>query len=161
MSNEIVSSADNEYLFLKNNALLGFSLGVWFTSDVIGQVLSSFIGNNRWVDVSLMGVGIVVTLLFVVQLVKTINTMGGLSKAAFWYNDFQDEYINYINLKGYKWAFNIGLGVLFVFHIFDDHTNVTFNSISISDFSLFIVGVVSIAYSLPVAYWLCKESDDE
>ncbi|NQZ20593.1 MAG: hypothetical protein HRT53_00930 [Colwellia sp.] len=161
MGKEIVSSADNEHLYLKSNALFSFALGFVFTFDVIDQAFSSIIENNHWVDILLTGMGVIVLLVLVVQLVKTLHAMEGLSKAAFWYGDFQDEYVNFINLKGYKWAFTMAISVLLIFCIFDDLADVAFSSISISDFSEFIVGLIFIAYSLPVIYSLYKDSENE
>ena len=113
MNTQTVSSATNEQVFLQRNALLSFVLGVIFTAELFEELFASAIANNYWLDMSLTGMAIVTFMTVIVLLVKTVKSVGGISKSAFWYGEFQDEYVNFLNLKGYKWAFNIKLAACF------------------------------------------------
>ena len=161
MTNKTESTTISEHHFLKGNALLSLAIGLMFIAEMIEILFEPFINEHAWLDVSLTVFAFIVAIIVLIQIVKTLSVAGGLSKSTFWFGDFNDEYFNHLNLKGYKWAFNILCFILLFLYIFDDLTIIYFDSVTITDFAKFMIGFLFISYSLPVLYLLHKEDSNE
>jgi hypothetical protein len=80
------------------------------------------------------------------------------SSKGYWSSLFQDEYLNYLNMKGYKWAFMTISGLLFILYFGGEKlSSGLLQEISIKNLAMFQIGVVWIAYSTPILFELRKE----
>jgi hypothetical protein len=151
----------DEQNFLKRNALLCLLLGLFFSSDLIYTVFQQQISAVPLLKYSLMLFGFFIFIAMLVMLVRTMDSANKITKETFYYGNFQDEYLNYINAKGYKYAFNFALFYLLsTYYITSVWGNDLASIINISELSKFSAGIVFISYALPVLYML-NGTDDE
>jgi len=154
----------DEQNYLKRNALLCLVLGVLFSFSFFYILFEQDISSMPILENSLLFVGAVIFISMMVICFKTINSANRVKKDTFYCGNFQDEYLNHVNLKGYKYVFNF---VCFYFITIFICTGPTISEaidflplISIRDFCLLTMGLIFISYALPVLYML-KGGDDE
>ena len=82
-----------------------------------------------------------------------------MSKRSFWYQYYDDEFLNHINVSGYKPALNILMLILFLELIASDINLVTSTTYTISEFSRFCIGVSAFCYGMGV-FILLKGADN-
>ncbi len=154
----------DEQNYLKGNALLSLVLGVLFSFSFFYMLFEESISTSPVLEGGLLFVGSIIFIAAMVICFKTVNSANRVKKDTFYCGNFQDEYLNHVNLKGYKYVFNF---VSFYFITIFICTGPTSSEaidflplISIRDFCMLTMGLVFISYALPVLY-LLKDAEDE
>jgi len=154
MTTQVNVKPIHEQNYLKDNALIKLLFGGVFTIDGI----VTFFELATWASLVLAyaAFAMLIGALFYVFKVFTNKVRKETSK----YDNFQDEYLNHINMKGYKYAFNsafMSLNVILAVTVFSGDLLAVFSP---KDFCQLVLGLVCISYSLPVLYML-KDTEDE
>ncbi len=154
----------DEQNFLKRNALLCLILAGYFIFDIFYTQLDEALLDYSLLKNSLLFIGVVISIAMVVILVKTCKSANRITKDTSYYGNFQDEYLNFINIKGYKYAFNFTSVYFLIVYILTDFDGTWISDItmeiSIQEFCKLSMGFIFISYALPVLYML-KGADDE
>ena len=159
MTDLTTSQPHNEQTFLKRNALLCTLLGMLLIFEALDIFANSNIAHGPLLDAFLIIGALALLVTLVVMLFKTLGTSYKISRQAYWFGNFQDEYINHINAMGYKYAFNTVCGALILCY---GATRAEWLDTASSDIGLLCkmgLGIVFLSYSLPVLYLL--RGDDE
>mgnify|MGYP000439001105 CR=1 FL=1 len=100
---------------------------------------------------------------FIYFMYKVVTTMSSIKKRNFWTASFEDEYLNHLNLLGFKWAFHSVIFALspFLFSNISSFISESFpaNSISAKALATLVIGAMFICYALPVLYGLNKSDE--
>jgi hypothetical protein len=155
----------DEQNFLKRNALGSLFAGFYFFGGFFYSIMQPYIENNGvslW-PFALVAIAIIIVLF--TSLIKTLSSGRKVSNDTLYCGNFQDEYLNYINAKGYKYAANFtGLSLFFVYVLItpfeETFLGTAVLSITIREFLDLTIGVLIFSYALPVLYML-KGADDE
>ncbi|MCP4988181.1 MAG: hypothetical protein GY928_19675 [Colwellia sp.] len=156
----IISTPANENDLLKSSALLGLVLGVYFMLNVISSWFLPLKEDYQLFTNSLTFLIVVILIMVLVYWVLTLVAAKKLPQSTYLFGVYKDEYFNHINNKGYKWAFNLAIMLLFSLVFIDSYSSI-FNTVSIADFSMFIMGFIFVAHALPVLFLLRGEAQDE
>ncbi len=150
MNNQLVATPINEQIFLKKNALLSILVGLIFLLEPVWLILTPLISEHSQLEIisSIIRLTLVLTMLIV--FVKTSASVRKAGKNAFWYSNFNDEYLNYVNNKAFKYSFYITAGFIGFYAYLGKHFITLFNDMPVSDFALFILGLSFIGYGLPI-----------
>jgi hypothetical protein len=155
----------DEQNFLKRNALLSLSLGFFFSIDMMSILLTPTFKQYSWLELAATIVGTVLAITLVVMSFKTLFIARKISQDTFYCGNFQDEYLNHVNAKGYKYGFNfVALFLLSVYyisgfsHMWIDEVSLLINT---REFAKFTAGLVFISYAIPVLYMLNSDDADE
>lgn len=154
MTRQVNVKPIDEQNYLKDNTLIKLLFGGLFTFDVI----FTFFELATWASL-LLGTAffaIIIGIFFYGFKVFTNKVKKETSN----YDIFQDEYLNHINMKGYKYAFNfafMSLNVILAVTVFSGDLLAVFST---KDFCQLALGLICISYSLPVLYML-KDTEDE
>lgn len=160
MSNSKVATPASEQDYLRSNAILALILGLVFTLDLWSLALSEVSASEWLTNILIIGVAILFFLMLV-YLVKASKGAFTFNRKAFWLGTFNDEYLNHINLKGYKYAFNITCGLLIAlmlmadFNVFEGLPN----EVTLKQIFKSIIGLVFWGYAIPVLYMLRGEDE--
>ncbi|MBU2894104.1 hypothetical protein KO495_12350 [Colwellia sp. D2M02] len=164
MSTQMNVRPIDEQNFLKRNALLGLLVGTLFSGEVLYIFLEQILMCNSVIMGILRFSGLVIFILMIVALFKTLNSANRVKKDAFWYGNLQDEYLNYVNLKGYKYVFNFSSFILFLFYVLAGFEGTVISnallSLELRDFCKLIMSTIFFSYALPVLY-LLRGIEDE
>jgi hypothetical protein len=164
MSAKLTVQPIDEQNYLKHNALLCLVLGVLFSFSFFYIIFEQGISSMPILENSLLFIGAVISISMMVICIKTIKSANKVKNDTFYYGNFKDEYLNHINLKGYKYVFNFVCFYFFTIFICMGPTiseAIDFLPlISIRDFCLLTMGLIFISYALPVLYML-NGTDDE
>jgi hypothetical protein len=164
MTKQVNVKPMDEQSYLMRNALLSVILGTSFVGESIYSHFEQYLQSHSLINagVSIIGGGIFIGM--IVMLIKTLNSANKVLKKTFYYGNFEDEYLNYINAKGYKYACNFILFFCFVIYILSDFNGTVASELMLStstrEFCQLTVGLIFISYALPVLY-LLKGADDE
>lgn len=159
MNTKIISTAINEQVFLKRNSLLGVFAGLMFISSPLYKLLEHFITRYDWLYITLALLGAILGISIIITFLKIIKSMENVDRYTIWYNNFNDEYFNHINNKGYKYSFNASCTFLVFISVFGHHFQDVLVNLSFSDFAEFTLGLSFISYSLPVLFLLRGEDE--
>jgi protein-S-isoprenylcysteine O-methyltransferase Ste14 len=155
MTTNTQSIVVNEEDCLYQNALLGLLLAALFTFQYLDMFIESLPEINTWLYVLFGIVYIAIWFMIIRTLIKVITSGKNISKDAYWFSVYEDEYFNYINNKGYKYAFNVLLAYLTIISIF----GTDFAPISIESFCKFGLILGFLTYSSTVIF-LLKGKDE-
>jgi len=154
----------DEQSYLMRNALLGVILGAWFLGESLHGYFEQYLQSHSMISLAVSILGGVIFISMMVILIKVMKSANKVQKKTFYYGNFEDEYLNYVNAKGYKYAFNFILIFFFVVYFLSGLDGTVASevalSISIREFCQLTVGLIFISYALPVLY-LLKGADDE
>lgn len=152
--------AENELLYLKHNALFGIFFGLLIAGDFLYSLLKS-LGVDGWV-ISLVGfLYVAAIVLFFVTLSKLSRYSSGISRRAFWYGNFTDEFSAFLNQQGYKSSFYTLLMVLiatWAFARLDDFSG-WFSNVTLAQYAAALVCITMWAYAVPVLLGLRAEHE--
>lgn len=153
MTTAPLSNAEQELKYIKKNAYLCFTLAVCFFAKGAGDLITF---DNAFLNV-IGGLTIVsATVAMLYFLVSSLSNIPSANKKSFWTGEFEDEYINQINLIGYKWAFIASCIALTPFMLFDISRHY---EISTKDFATLAMSMVFFGYALPVLYGLRQDNE--
>ena len=154
----------DEQNFLKRNALLCLILAGYFIFDIFYTQLGEVLIDYPLLKNSLLFIGAVLFISMVVILFKTCKSANRVAKNTSYFGNFHDEYLNFMNIKGYKYAFNFTSVYFLIVYILADFDGTWISGIttviSIQDFCKLSMGFIFISYALPVLYML-KGADGE
>jgi hypothetical protein len=152
MTNDIKSTVVKEEKDLYNNAITSLLVAAMFIFDYLDKFQEPLIKMYTLIYV-LYGIAfIAIFILLIRNLIKAATRM---SKKNFWVDNYEDEYFNYINNKGYKYLCCTLLIYLTIFSIFGKN----FESIPIDSFCKFGAALGFFTYGLTVIL-LLKSKDD-
>ncbi len=149
--------ANRELRFLKSSALLSAVLGTLFIVDSVPLMLFQYqeLPNVLRSTVHVMQILFILGLVYL--LIKNISAINGVPSRTTWLSQFDDEFLNHTNMKGYQYAFNLAIAALFIGtlggEIWVDYTD----HIPIHVFSEFVLGIAMAGYSIPVLRALLGE----
>lgn len=152
--------AENELLYLKHNALFGIFWGLLVAGDFLYSLLKSFVVDG-WVITSVGFLYVVAIVLFFVTLSKLSRYSSGISKRAFWYGNFTDEFSAFLNQQGYKSSFytvTLVLTATWAFAGIDDFS-AWFNAVVLRDYAGALICIAMWAYAVPVLLGLRAEHE--
>ncbi|WP_199609779.1 hypothetical protein [Flocculibacter collagenilyticus] len=149
---------DIETNYLKNNALNMFFLSIFFIVSAAWPFIDrQAIPGAIYILMSLGLLAIIITALTFG--LKSIKGLSKEHKQAFWYGQFSDEYLNFVNLQGYKYAFNIAISALLITWL----TAILGFSLTFQINTLLMVhallAIIFLSYSLRVLYLLRAEDE--
>jgi hypothetical protein len=73
----------------------------------------------------------------------------------YWFATFEDEYLNHLTMKGYKWAFMSISALLFILMIFGEGGFIgTQQSAPAAAVAMLLTGTLALAYGVPITYEL-------
>jgi hypothetical protein len=154
----------DEQNYLQKHASLCLFFGVLSSFNFIYILFSEQIRSVPFLHESLLFIGALGFITMMVITFKTAIATKKVKKNTYYYGNFQDEYLNHVNAKGYKYVFNFMCFYLITIWLITSVTSTLENDvlsfISISNFSMFTMGLVFLSYALPVLYML-KGVDDE
>ncbi len=160
MSAQMNVQPADEQNYLKRNALLNLILGFFFIGGTSYHYISDFILSSS-LFMALSGLLALSTLIgMIVLLTKTISSSKKIQKKMFYYGSFNDEYLNYVNGKGYKYVFNFITFYFLVVWLGTGISESLLGALTIRQFCELTIGLVFISYAVPVLY-LLKGADDE
>lgn len=153
MTTAPLSNAEQELKYIKKNAYLCFTLAVCFFAKGAGDLINF---DNAFLNV-IGGLTIVsATVAMLYFLVSSLSNLPNTAKKSFWTGVFEDEYVNQLNLKGYKWAFVTSCITLFPFMLFDVSRHY---EITTKDFATIVMSALFFGYALPVLYGLRQDNE--
>lgn len=150
MTNQAVASTIYEQSFLKRNSMLSFIVGLFFSIEPIYRITSPVLEQHLWLKNFILLTGIGLFIAVVVVFVKTLPSIKRANKKAFWFGEFSDEYLNYVNKKGYKYSFFSTVYFLIFYKYIDKHLMHFFNNLPADDLATLAIAVALIGYGLPV-----------
>jgi hypothetical protein len=78
---------------------------------------------------------------------------------SYWLSTFEDEYLNHLNMKGYKCAFMSINTLLLILIVFGEGGFAgTQQAAPVAGVAMFLLGILMLAYSLPIAHELRTEN---
>jgi hypothetical protein len=154
----------DEQNYLQKHALLCLFFGVLSSFNFIYILFSEQIRSVPFLHESLLFIGVLGFITMVVITFKTAIATKKVKNSTYYYGNFQDEYLNHVNAKGYKYVFNFMCFYLITLWLVTFSMQISANelllSISFSQFIMVTFGLMFISYSVPVLY-LLKGADDE
>ena len=159
MKTQTISTAVNEQIFLKRNSLLGVFAGLMFISSPIYKLLEPIITEHDWLNLVLALLSLILGMLIFFTFFSTIKSMENVGRYTIWTGNFNDEYFNHINNKGYKYSFVTSCILLLDFSVFGRHLQNFLGGLFLSEFSDFMLGVIFLSYSLPILFLLRGEDE--
>jgi hypothetical protein len=154
-----------EQRYLTFIAMLSTIFGLFLISDSIYTLIESISPGSTWLKII---VGAFVLILFItmgISLFKTLKFQGEVSRKTLWYGKFIDEYISYVNMKGYQYSWNIMsilMPILLILASLNERGEYLpefLNSIPILEFIKLNLAILMLTYGLPILYMLRKEQD--
>jgi hypothetical protein len=112
------NSAELEHKFLHSKAMTSLFLAssIFFGSIYERSLITEFPESVDWIIIGLM---LVSYFCLLILLVKDFILANRMSYKALWSGAFDDEYLEHINRKGYKYGYVTSVSLLAVFYIFD------------------------------------------
>ena len=150
-----------EQLFMKRNATLSIFIGFILIAEILDAMLTGLYGQYEWLESFASIAGVLIFLLMMITLVRLFRVSRNVSGSVFWFGNYQDEYLNHVNLKGYKYVFNIACFVLIAAFVLDDYSGAVATQYSIGELARVMAGVIFLSYGLPVWYLLRSDNADE
>jgi hypothetical protein len=144
-----------ELLFIKRNALVCILMGLLFGGETIEKYLSSwYTSQMNWIELT-SGIFIVtITVLAIVFVVRSLLVLPNW-KYFFWNGNCDDEYLNHLNHRAYKYAANTMLSISALLFILSPEI------ISLS--THFVAGIILsfgfLAYGIPLLFWLREDNE--
>ncbi len=144
----------NEQKYLKRNAMGSLCLGGYFLLNAIssishGEGASYF--NLFTIPLFLLSCSGLYFIISAASIGPKVNSK------KFWSSAFGDEYLNHLNLRGFKWAFVVTGTIFIIIMALSVFELSTLQSVSIRYFSELVLGVMFVAYSTPIVYELFGE----
>lgn len=153
MTTAPLSNAEQELKYIKKNAYLSLALAICFFLKGVGSVVTFEIHALNLIG----GFAILATTIVMLYfLVSSLSNLPNTAKKSFWTGVFEDEYVNQLNLKGYKWAFVTSCITLFPFMLFDVSRHY---EITTKDFATIVMSALFFGYSLPVLHGLRQDNE--
>lgn len=149
-----------EQKHLETNAWVSIMLGVVFSLQSSQDALETMFSGYPALSIALNVLFFVLLITLFAFTVKAALISKKMHWRSVWHQYYEDEYLNHINLSGYKWAFNIVLLFLFCSFLAFDSTLIQSESFDIANFAQFSIGVAGLCYGLRI-FVLAKGSDDE
>ncbi len=146
-----MSSPVNEQVYLKRNALVCFVLGILFIADALYNNFTSSVGL-KYLTFMFFIAALIFIVMFLLSLIK-------MTKSAWLFGNFEDEYLNHIHNTGYKYAFSFMSFFLVVVSVTVNLFPYLIEGMLVREFSKFSAGLMFMSYSLPIIYLL--RGDDE
>lgn len=146
---------EQEHEYLKYNGLASIAIGFVLFFSVAYSALSTQMGVHQSVKAGLMGAGVISVISIFYLLIKGNKFNHMLRFKSVWLANYGDEFLNHVNLVGYKLAFwlmlfLLGAGYLGVFD---------FLALSTKNFSTLIMSIALIAYGLTIVIKL-RDADE-
>ncbi len=166
MSASINVKPIDEQNYLKNHALLCLSWATFIIFNFVYFIFAEQVSGESILDGSGVYLGFLIVgfITLMVMTFKTAIATTKVKKSTYYYGNFQDEYLNHVNAKGYKYVFNFMCFYLIALWLVTSGMEITanelFSSISLSEFIMVTFGLMFISYAVPVLYML-KGGDDE
>ncbi|MBT1064460.1 hypothetical protein KJY73_12800 [Bowmanella sp. Y26] len=158
MNSNTLSKAEQENLLLKKNAILCLVLGLFFAIDSTNEVWAWELSGG-W---ALLYLPVVLLFFYMIYLLFSVSKFSrGAAKRAFWTGGFDDEYAEFLNVRGYKFGFGIGFIGLITLSLFADLmlTDGIPALMSVALWAQFLAALMLIGYALPVLYGLAKDNE--
>ena len=155
MTTTTASIAINEEEYLYRNGLIGIFAGFMFLINSLNFVLQPLLEVYGWLYFLFGTLNLAIVIILIKTLVKLSISGRFISKEAFWFGLFEDEYFNHINNQGYKYTFHIILTYLVLFSFIGDH----FKSITLEGFCEFGLALSFLTYGATVMF-LLKAKDE-
>jgi uncharacterized membrane protein len=101
-----VKPAD-EQNYLKNHALLCLSLATFLIVNFVYLLFAEQVSGKSILDGSVIYLACLIIgfITLMVMTFKTAIATTKIKKSTYYYGNFQDEYLNHVNAKGYKYVF--------------------------------------------------------
>ncbi|MCJ8292995.1 MAG: hypothetical protein MJK15_01190 [Colwellia sp.] len=164
MTTQVNVKPIDEQNHLKRNALLYLVLGIIFSFSFLYNFFEQTISAEPTLERTLLFAGFVLFIVMIFVCFKVMKSANNIKKETFYCGNFQDEYLNYVNMKGYKYSFNFAcfylITIYIVTELYRNSTSDFTAVIDISNFCVVTMGLIFISYSIPVLY-LLKGADDE
>ncbi|MCG7532811.1 hypothetical protein MHM98_15880 [Psychrobium sp. MM17-31] len=143
-------SPDIEQKFVQRNAVLSCAIGLLFGGGVAYQYLKAI--NASGVAAIFIAAVFLIMLIALVRLVISLPT----PQHFFWNGNCRDEYLNHLSHKATKYSANtaIAVGVLLIMSA----ENLVLTG---AETASIIVSLVSLAYGVPLLFWLRGDNNDE
>lgn len=155
MTTNTTSITVNEEDYLYRNGLIGIFAGIMFLINSLDLVLQPLFETHGWLYVLFGILNVAIVIMLIRTLIK-ISTCGRIiSKQAFWFGQFEDEYFNHINSQGYKYTFHIILTYLVLFAIIGEY----FESITLNSFCEFGLALSFLTYGVTILYLLVGKNE--
>jgi hypothetical protein len=154
----------DEQNYLKRNALGGLLVGGLWSSEIITNFITLTLESSpvSFVFFGVVSFALLIALIF--SFFKALSSANKVTKDTIWCGNFQDEYLNHVNLKGYKYAFNSVLFILLLVYALVGFEGTAIGdallSIELQDFCKLIMSTIFFSYGFVVLY-LLKGADDE
>lgn len=149
-----------EQQHLETNAWLCILLGIVFALQSAQDVINSLLANLSYASIAFDMIFVLLLITLVVLTVKTAVFSKNMHWRSVWHQYYEDEFLNHINLSGYKWAFNVTLLFLFASFLAFDSKLVASELYNIGHFTQLSIGVAGLCYGLRI-FTLVKGSDNE
>lgn len=159
MNQKTINQPEIEQNFLTRNALLSIALGCVFFFDVAYELLAQSSWSDSWMSKVLGAFMTIAFLVMLAMMLKVISTSGKLKKQGFWYGAYQDEFMSFVNKKGYQYSHNFMYLVFISALVINGWLPDMSNLISVDQYTKFGIAALAFSYGLPVIYLLKKESD--
>ncbi|MFY8299790.1 hypothetical protein AAEU28_13570 [Pseudoalteromonas sp. SS15] len=161
MEKVTVSNSERELQYITWHAYLALVMGLLFFSASLESFLDFQASKSLTFVYGIAKFGL--SVYFIYFMYKVITTMSSIKRRNFWTASFEDEYLNHLNLLGFKWSFHSVIFALspFLFSNISSFISESFpaDSISAKTLATLVIGVMFICYALPVLYGLNKSDE--
>jgi len=146
-----------ELIFLKRCAVGVFMAGLFFLHRVTEDVVYQWFDDEVWTQGIYALIFVTFFIYMIVTVVKTLNV--NVSRQAYWFGNFHDEYLHYVNNQANKYCLGVlGITLLGAF-IGADFITEALPSLDLKDFISLILTVISFSYSATV--WTLLRADND
>lgn len=148
-------SPDIEQKFLQRNAVLACAIGLLFGGVIVYQYLKTI---NTGGVAEIFIAAIFIAAVFLIMLIALVRLVISLPTPQhfFWNGNCQDEYLNYLSHRATKYSANTGFITAFL--LIMSAGNVELSGAS---GGWIIVSLMSLAYGVPLLFWLRGDGGDE
>lgn len=152
------SASNKEFKFLKGSGFLTLAIGLFFITDSVRVILFEFNDFPGFAENVFHVSEAVFLLATLFVLFKNINVFNSVPGKTSWLGRFDDEFLNYINMRGYQYAFNLAIITLFIGMFAGEIWPEATANINLHIFCKTVFAISLIGYSIPVLRDLYGES---
>ena len=152
-------TASNEFRFLNNSAMLSLVLGIFFLMQCAEEILIERADAATFMIIIFNGMTLLFLVILCVMLYKIVSMDKKVTNEHKWFGNYEDEFLNYTNLKGYKYAFNTTIAFLAIGMLAGGVWTEEAAQLELWLYCKIVAAMSFISYALPIIKDLHSESE--